>query len=132
MLQIFDLDNVLSLGWLNPARKAEYEERLRSWLLNRREKGDILTVASSNHQAREVLAQMGLSDLFHHIEADSKVESKVPMLNKIMSMFPHIDITSVRFYDDDVDHVEAARNLGIQSYCIAPRTGIPMLVIQSK
>jgi predicted phosphatase len=127
LLHIFDLDNVLSLLRVNPARRAEYEGRLRPWLRTRREAGDILAVASFNHQATDVLRSMGVLDLFHHVEADDRAESKVPMLRKILSMYPKVDLARARFYDDDMTHVEAARLLGITSHCIAPMTGLPMV-----
>ena len=127
LLHIFDLDNVLSLTRVSPARKAAYEVGLRAWLQRRREQGDLLAVASLNHQAEVVLSAMGILELFDHVEADCKVDSKVPMLKRILAMFPHVDVEFARFYDDDIDHVEAARSLGIQSYCIAPMTGLPMV-----
>jgi len=126
-LLIFDLDNVLSLLRVSPAKKAAYETNLRTWMQERKQRGDILTVASFNHQAREVLSDMRVVHFFDHVEADCKADSKVFMLGKILGMFPHVDVESVRFYDDDIDHVTAARSLGIQSFCVAPMTGLPMV-----
>ena len=124
-LYIFDFDHTLCLHRLGPARRAEYETRLRAFLGNLRQNGHKLAVTSSNGQAREGLVNMDMDHFFHEIVADP-TRAKKEMVLAVTSSFPDVTKDSVIFFDDDADNIEEVANLGITSICVSSFSGVPI------
>ncbi|KAJ3164707.1 hypothetical protein HDU88_005142 [Geranomyces variabilis] len=138
-LFIFDLDDTLYLWKLGPAARAAYEAKLRTYLERLRDDGATLAVASFNRNACRVLTSMGIRHLFSQVICPQELrtgplaadpalefddEDKASMVLRICNSFPDIPRENVRFFDDDVDSVEAVQALGIFATTVSARRGI--------
>ncbi len=154
LLQIFDLDDVISLGGLSK-KKLEYESKLYPWLYKLRNKGCILILLTHNLEPEKVLE--GLSEdfksLFTEIYSPVKIsETQYRCLREKVVETPNTyrwyngscyiqspkDITikfilkkynikasQAIFYDDFDVNINAVKRIrGITTVLVDPITGI--------
>ncbi|RKO86012.1 hypothetical protein BDK51DRAFT_27332, partial [Blyttiomyces helicus] len=121
---IYDFDNVLFLWKVDEEERRAYIERLKKLLEFQKTKGIILAIASLSTQAAEIANQEGLYEYFHMIvHAKTRCQRpcrKAPMLEKIMSTYPTIDVKDIHFYDDQQYHVDEAKRFGMQAFLVDP------------
>ena len=119
----FDFDDTLCLWKLHPAAKIEHEMKVKDVMDNLKVSGKQLFIVSTSTTLQKDVKEIGIDSFFDGIYAVEDASDKVSLIRNILKE-KSLSPSDALYFDDDVDCIIAAREMGVKSICVSPRQGI--------